>query len=551
MPIKMEQETHVMCNHFKIIGLCLWVLISISGCDEASLERVSASEQMTLSGTFLTESPDEISFPVKVLFAVDCSLSMGDEIQGQLVGSDPHFLRIEAVRNFIDTYNTNENVSFEIMLWNNDVFRRTRNAEGNPGFTKDPAELNYVLDSAYNDTMTDYLGTLDAIYGDVQRDILNIDNEENLIRSKYIVVFLSDGMSNVQGGRQSDSEIWNRVEETYDMATEAGVGSFNFHTFLLLGMFPPGSEGDQARQIAENTLQGMASRGQGQFRLFETAEAIDFINIVDMRLTVEYSIKYMLAYNYNCRAGIDILYVDSDGDGLIDDEESANSTDPVTLDSDGDGLSDYFEIKVSSPGHELNPLAPDSPCDLQPDGIWPDTDQDGLTDCEEYVKGTNRFLPDTDRDGIPDGIEFVMGTNPLEIQMTTDSDFDGSQDWKEVQQHTNVTSNDPKIRQRHSYQYDIRDMGLVALDDGESGISYVRQFDFTISNINLMDTLGYSIDGEVQRPPGENIIRLYIAQVPEDNPDTLPLFRMAEVVVNFDEDRRHVTLTPADFQLIQ
>ena len=60
-----------MCNHFKIIGLCLWVLISISGCDEASLERVAASEQMTLSGTFLTESPDEISFPVKVLFAID------------------------------------------------------------------------------------------------------------------------------------------------------------------------------------------------------------------------------------------------------------------------------------------------------------------------------------------------------------------------------------------------------------------------------------------------------------------------------------------------
>jgi hypothetical protein len=551
MPIKTEEETHVMCNQIKIIGLCLLVLASVSGCEEVSLERVAATEKVTLSGTFLTESPDEISFPVKVLFAIDCSLSMGDEIQGQLVGSDPHFLRIEAVRNFIGEYNTNENVSFEIMLWNNDVFRRTRNAEGNPGFTKDPGELNYVLDSAYNDTMTDYLGTLDAIHADVQRDILNIDNAENLIRSKYIVVFLSDGMSNVQGGRQSDSEIWNRVEETYDMATEAGVGSFNFHTFLLLGMFPPGSEGDQARQIAENTLQGMADRGHGQFRLFETAEAIDFINIVDMRLTVEYTIKYLLAYNYNCRPGIEILYADSDGDGLIDDEESANSTDPVTIDSDGDGLSDYFEIKVSSPGHELNPLEPDSPCDLQPDGVWPDVDQDGLTDCEEYVKGTNRYLPDTDRDGIPDGIEFAMGTNPLEIQTTIDADFDGIQDWKEVQQHTNVTSNDPKIRQRHSYQYDIQDMGLVALDDGESGISYVRQFDFTISNIDLMETLGYSIDNEVQQHPGENVIRLYIAQVPEDNPDTLPLFRMAEVVVNFNEDRRHITLTPGDFQLIQ
>lgn len=540
-----------MGSQVKILGVCLGLLISTVGCESVDLERVAASEKVTLSGMFLTESPDEISFPVKVLFAIDCSLSMGDEIMGQLLGSDPHFLRIEAVRNFVDQYNTNENVSFEIMLWNNDVFLRTRNAEGHAGFTKDPGELNYVLDAAYNDTMTDYLGTLDGIHADIQRDILHVDNAENLIRSKYIVVFLSDGMSNVQGGRQSDTEIWNRVEETYDMATEAGVGSFNFHTFLLLGMFPPGSEGDQARQIAENTLQGMADRGHGQFRLFETAEAIDFINIVDMRLTVEYTIKYLLAYNYNSRPGIEILYVDSDGDGLNDTEESANGTDPVTTDSDGDGLSDYFEIKVSSPGHELDPLAPDSPCDLQPDGIWPDRDADGLTDCEEYVKGTNRYLPDTDRDGIPDGIEFVAGTNPLEIQTTVDSDFDGSQDWKEIQQHTNVTSNDPKIRQRHSYQYDIQDMGLVALDDGESGVSYVRQFDFVISNIDILDTLGYDLDGEIYRYPGENLIRLYIAQVPEDNPDTLPLFRMAEVVVNYNEDQRQIILTPADFQLIQ
>ncbi len=540
-----------MASQTKIIGVCLLLLFLTGGCESVNLERVADSEKVTLAGTFLTESPDEITFPVKVLFAIDCSLSMGDEIMGQLVGSDPHFLRIEAVRNFVDEYNTNENVSFEIMLWNNDVFLRTRNAEGDPGFTKDPVELNHVLDSAYNDTMTDYLGTLDAIHADIQRDILHVDNAENLIRSKYIVVFLSDGMSNVQGGRQSDTEIWNRVEETYDMATEAGVGSFNFHTFLLLGMFPPGSEGDQARQIAENTLQGMADRGQGQFRLFETAEAIDFINIVDMRLTVEYSIKYLLAYNYNTRAGVEIIYVDSDGDGLIDREEETNGTDPVTTDSDGDGLSDYFEIKVSSPGHELDPLAPDSPCDLQPDGLWPDTDQDGLTDCEEYVKGTNRYLPDTDRDGIPDGIEFITGTNPLEIQTTVDSDFDGTQDWKEIQQHTNVKSNDPKVRQRHSYQYDIRDMGLVALEDGESGVSYVRQFDFEISNIDILDTLGFSLDGEIYQHPGENVIRLYIAQVPEDNPDTLPLFRMAEVIVNYNEDQRRITLTPADFQLIQ
>ena len=90
-----------------------------------------------------------------------------------------------------------------------------------------------------------------------------------------------------------------------------------------------------------------------------------------------------------------------------------------------------------------------------------------------------------------------------------------------------------------------------SLVDGESGVSYVRQFDFEISNIDLLDTLGFSLDGEIYQHPGENVIRLYIAQVPEDNPDTLPLFRMAEVIVNYNEDQRRITLTPADFQLIQ
>ena len=86
---------------------------------------------------------------------------------------------------------------------------------------------------------------------------------------------------------------------------------------------------------------------------------------------------------------------------------------------------------------------------------------------------------------------------------------------------------------------------------GESGTSYVRHYSFVISNINIMDTLGYSVGGQLYQHPGDNVIRLYIAQVPEDNPDTLPLFRMAEVTVNTDDNSRNVTLTPADFQLIQ
>jgi len=540
--ISVRQKSHIFA--------VLLLLLALVSCRGPNLEKTQARSTATLKGTFLTESPDEIDFPVKVLFAIDCSLSMGDEELGIAAGSDPNFQRIEAVRNFINEYNSNENTSFEILLWSSNVFEWTRTLDGRRGFTKDPVELNRVLDGAYNDTTTDYLGSLSSVYTDIQRDI-NSSSEEELVRTKYVVVFLSDGMPNAQGQPQANSDIWSSVDEIVELVEDNGVGDFNMHTFLLLGMFGSGASGDAARQQAETTLQGMSDRGNGQFRLFDNAEAIDFIDIVDMRLTVEYKIKYLVAYNYNVRPGLELVYTDSDGDGLTDDEERTYGSDPFVKDSDGDGLEDFFEIKVSSPGHELDPTVQDSPCIFIAGGDYPDTDNDGLTDCEEYVKGTNRQVADTDGDGIPDGIEFLAGTNPLEVQATKDSDFDGAVDWLEVQHHTNVTSNDPKIRSRYAYSYNILDQGLVPIEQGTGMESYVRRYHFDISNIDLRNTAAFTTISGGQWNEGDNLIRFYIAQVPEDRPDVSPLFRMAEVIVNVNDPSREVVLTPADFELIR
>jgi len=557
----MEEEIYAMVKPFSLIGTLICFLFVLSGCgDPPNLEWTQQRNKVTLQGSFVTETPDEINFPVKVLFAVDCSLSMGDAARDDIEGgSDPHFLRMEAVRNFVDEYNVNENVSFEIMLWSLNVTDTSMVLTGGggriPGFTKDPVELNRVLDNAQVDSMTDYIGTLDSIYHDIEQDILNTENQDNLIRTKYIVVFLSDGMSNVGNGPQSDIEIWQRVDDLKEMATERGVGGFNFHTFLLTELFGPGPDDQYVQGLAETTLQGMASRGDGQFSFFETAESIDFINIIDMRLTVEYTIKYMAAYNYNVRPGLELVYVDSDGDGIPDEEEFSRQeelgTDPTLRDSDGDGLSDFFEMKVSVPGNELNPGEPDRPCDLPPDNMLPDSDNDGMTDCEEFVKGTNRNIADTDGDGIPDGLEFLMGTNPLEIEYTTDSDFDGIENWKEVQQHTNVNSNDPKIRERYSYQYNLQYTGLVTINQGTSMESYVRHYNFTISNIDIMDTMSYIKEDGEEWVQGSNLIRIYVAEVPEDRPESTPVFRMAEVLVNIYDQTDTIILSPSDFTLLQ
>jgi hypothetical protein len=121
----------------------------------------------------------------------------------------------------------------------------------------------------------------------------------------------------------------------------------------------------------------------------------------------------------------------------------------------------------------------------------------------------------------------------------------------EVQQHTNVAANDPKIRERYAYRYDLADQGLVPIDQGADLPSFVRRYAFDISNVDIADTRGYApLDGSPPRLPGENRIRLYLAEVPEDNPEAPPVFRMAEVVVNINDDVGVVSLTPADFLLM-
>ncbi|MGD2124962.1 MAG: DUF2341 domain-containing protein [Desulfobacteraceae bacterium] len=64
---------------------------------------------------------------------------------------------------------------------------------------------------------------------------------------------------------------------------------------------------------------------------------------------------------------------------------------PICVDWDGDGIPDDWEI-----AHGLNPAVVDS---------WNDLDNDGLTNLEEYERGTDPLNRDTDGDGILDGNE--------------------------------------------------------------------------------------------------------------------------------------------------
>ena len=86
------------------------------------------------------------------------------------------------------------------------------------------------------------------------------------------------------------------------------------------------------------------------------------------------------------------VQVDTDGDGLYDDEEGAFGSDPNNIDSDQDGLSDGDEVHTYG----------SSPTSM-------DTDGDMLPDYNEVMQqGTDPANSDTDGDGLSDQTSSVM-----------------------------------------------------------------------------------------------------------------------------------------------
>jgi len=179
-------------------------------------------------------------------------------------------------------------------------------------------------------------------------------------------------------------------------------------------------------------------------------------------------------------------------------------------------------------------------------GRYDDTDRDGLTDCEETYLTTKLDDIDTDQDFIPDDIEFIFGSNPLEPEEFNDDDQDGVDNLRELQLHTNPSSDDPLIHKRHKYKYVLNTDNK---DDPQS-----RAYNFDVTNIKIVDTQGSYWDKSKNfnlLDPGENRIRFYYCQLPEDstNLDDL-IYRMAEVKVKYGSEE-YENFSQFDFMVIQ
>ncbi len=164
----------------------------------------------------------------------------------------------------------------------------------------------------------------------------------------------------------------------------------------------------------------------------------------------EFDFMPSLGVNWKWGARVPAKYIvaggalDTDGDGLTDQEELQLGTDPKNPDTDGDGLTDGEEVKV----YKTDPLNPD-------------TDYDALKDGDEVYKyKTSPLERDTDKGGVADGHEVIEdGTNPLDpsddlllftlhIEFETDKAIIRSEYFSDLNKIGKVLARDPKATAR-------------------------------------------------------------------------------------------------------
>jgi hypothetical protein len=473
--------------------------------------------KLSVAGTFCTEHPDELAFPVKIMFIIDCSQSMN--VTDPPPSPDEYSGRVAAVWEVIQKYRNDPGVEFAMVRFEsaaNVATQRDTNGDGTNdmfGFVNDlPALLRALNSLQAAGGNTSYQAALGLAEATLAMDMSN-NNVDERARTKYVIIFLSDGLPypvDYDDEVNTTFGIRRAVREMMNLGDRFDVAEMTFHTAFL------GVNTTQVVQVeAETLLRSMAEDGSGTFRNFDNGENINFLDIDFTSVKRMYSMKdgAFVVTNASAHPGWDQTQsTDTDGDGLVDRQEFSLGTAMGNPDTDGDGFNDLLEYNLRRSG--FDPLDPDdADCTLVLDRL--DDDGDGLLNCEERFIGTSPDLFDSDSDGLPDPLEVRMGTNPVWADADVDMDFDGSANHKEIAWHMNPAENDANRFSKLAYRYQFgRRPGIF-----ESRLCY----DFEVENITLMGTL----ERQGKDRAGYNDIMVYTGQTPYDDPEDVGTFRVA------------------------
>ena len=530
-------------------ALALGLALGLSACSDAGLQprdreqAPPADNLLQIDGSLCSDEPEKTNYPVKILFVIDAS--------GSMQFTDPNRKIRDAVSAVVDRLRTNPSVKFAFIAFNGIVRVNSAdptNANNNfdhvtsqslgksasfyPGNQLPPGALDSVT---IRDAVTDYQGALGATYRLLELDMLNAAPTERT-RSKYVVVFLSDGWPNPQCNADCMNpqaqpvcadrstlppaakdafpelkscqdynqpyQIFAKVDQIMRLRDIYDVGDLRLHTAWLRDPadMVSGAFGYKPEDAKDLLFKMATQHGNGTFADFYKGEDVNFANIDYSSILRPFSLSQVMAWNTSAAPLPAGYAADTDGDGLSDDLEAQLGTDPKQGDTDGDGFRDGFEDQRRARG--FDPLAASKPWYACTDRT--DLDGDGLLTCEEQVVGTDARLTDSDGDRMPDGLEVRYATDPVTPDEAIDSDSDGVFNLQEAAAQTDPLTADALLYRDHRTSYAITDKGERAVQQ--------RCYDFSISQIALQGTAGQK--GPASR--GLNRVLLYFGQAPRD-----------------------------------
>ncbi|MDP2342390.1 MAG: hypothetical protein Q8O67_15650 [Deltaproteobacteria bacterium] len=530
-----------------------------------------ADNKLAVEGRFCTTDPDELAFPVKLMFLIDTSSSME--------ATDPEITRVQALLAVIEAVKDIPGVEIAIVIFGLGVSPLTEKCDDYvartncvPGFAPPDEALLVAGGASQAAGTTDFILTLQSAIGLLADDMSN-SNPLDLQNARYSIIMLSDGLADSDGtfdpvGTCNDAAEWARageaipnagvvtqtgelLEQIIELARQYDVPELTFNSAFAAA---PQITGD-IKACGSNFMRAMSKQSGGIFRDFSSGEEINFLFVDFTSFKRIFAMKSFLAVNINAapfsqafdvdkRVRSDdptlaIGIIDSDADGLSDSLEDKIGTDPQVQDTDNDGFSDLLEHRLSLSGSDaLDPT--DADCKADVDRL--DADGDGLRDCEERFFGTNIRAYDTDVDGFGDGVEVLSGLNPGLDDTLLDVDFDGVRNNNELRAHSSVDQDDVLELSEHAYRYRV-------IEDGLEGSSIC--YSFRVENIALASTTGASgpppdatgaiassgLAGGVMEV-SENRIIFEVTEQPFDSSSEQGVARLACARARFDAERQ-------------
>lgn len=465
-----------------LMGLSVAAIATAAGlgCSDTNLYSPShdlrQADRVGFTGRVCTEDPVDAEFPLRVVLVVD-------ESNGPLFSDyDSAGQRIDVLRDFVQGATGTRENELAIIGYGG---QPRQLAPESGSFTRNPGELNAALTQLRSpepcfaeDQCRNLRGAIQLTRALIEDDLAQTPRGLRAL-TQYTVIHLHSGPpSPLADGAQccdeADVECLDEesgpsfqceaqlagqaVSEMRQGITDRGGAGLRYHTIHWAAEPSDEDDGDLDDDI-QPILEEMAFVGQGTSARFNQVGGFSFASVNLLGHRVAYHAKVLLASNMNVLPGPDGPRIDSDADGIADEEEIALGTSPTNPDTSGDGISDLVKILAG-----LDPLeTEDEPfpgCGNLPRPDF-DTTADGLTDCDNRVLGTDPTLTDTSGDGIPDVLEAYFGTNYLERDAHLDYDGDGVANGEEIRQHSDPRSADAHLHLPYGYRYEISDEGFV------------------------------------------------------------------------------------------